>query len=73
MIKKLGCHAEGVDISPAMVEIAKNKYKNCKFTQGNALDNMIYKPNSFSTVTCFYLQFIIWKINKDLLIMFIIG
>jgi len=54
LMKKLGCHVEGIDISPAMVERARNKYKNCKFTKGNALDNMIYQRNSFSTVTCFY-------------------
>ena len=37
-----------------MVEVAKKKYKDCRFKQGNALDNMIYPRNSFSTVTCFY-------------------
>ena len=54
LMKKLGCHAEGIDISPAMVEVAKKKYKDCKFKQGNALDSMAYARNSFSTVTCFY-------------------
>ena len=53
-LKKLGCHAEGVDASPSMVRIAQKKYKNCRFKEGNALDNMIYPANSFSTVTCLY-------------------
>ena len=54
MFKKLGCHAEGVDISPAMVERAKKKFKDCRFKKGNALDNVIYPRNSFTTVTCLY-------------------
>ena len=54
LMKKFGCHVEGVDISPSMVNRAEKKYKDCRFKQGNALDNMIYPANSFSTVTCFY-------------------
>ena len=54
LMKKLGAHSEGVDISPSMVEISQRKYKDCKFKQGNALDNMLYPRNSFSTITCFY-------------------
>ena len=54
LMKKLGANSEGVDISPSMVEIAQRKYKDCKFKQGNALDNMLYPRNSFSTITCFY-------------------
>ena len=54
LMKKLGAHSEGVDISPSMVEIAQRKYKDCKFKQGNALDSMLYPRNSFSTITCFY-------------------
>lgn len=54
MMKKFKCHAEGVDISHSMIKNAKNKYKDCKYKQGNALDNMLYPRNSFSTVTCFY-------------------
>ena len=54
LMKKLGAHSEGVDISPSMVKIAQKKYKDCKFKQGNALDNMLYPRNSFSTITCFY-------------------
>ena len=54
LMKKLGAHSEGVDISPSMVKIAQKKYKDCKFKQGNALDSMLYPRNSFSTITCFY-------------------
>ena len=54
LMKKLGAHSEGVDISPSMVEISQRKYKDCKFKQGNALDSMLYPRNSFSTITCFY-------------------
>jgi SAM-dependent methyltransferase len=54
MMKKFKCLAEGIDISPSMVKKAKKKYKDCKFKEGNALNNMLYPRNSFSTVTCFY-------------------
>lgn len=54
LFKKMGCHAEGVDISPAMVKRAQKNYKDCRFKEGNALDNVIYPRNSFTTVTCLY-------------------
>ena len=47
-----------------MVNSAKKKYPSCKFKQGDALESMLYPSNSFSTITCSILLFIILMINN---------
>ena len=44
----------GVDISPSMIQKAKENYPNLKFEQGNALDGTLFKPESLTHVLCLY-------------------
>ena len=44
----------GLDLSPSMVGIAKKKYPNLKFKQGNALEFMLYPADSFTHILCLY-------------------
>jgi ubiquinone/menaquinone biosynthesis C-methylase UbiE len=44
----------GLDISPDMVQTAKNNYPDYKYQLGNALNNMTYESNSFTHITCLY-------------------
>tara|TARA_B100000989_G_C19433916_1_gene424282 strand:- start:41 stop:976 length:936 start_codon:yes stop_codon:yes gene_type:complete len=54
LLNNAGYEAEGVDISPAMIESAKEKYKQHTFKNGDVMETMLYPANSFSTVTCMY-------------------
>ena len=49
-----GFNAQGLELSSAMVEIAKKNFPKCNFKVGNALETMIYPGNNFTTVTCLY-------------------
>jgi len=51
---KVGYNAQGIDISNDMIEVAKKKYPDEKFQQGNFMDTMLVQPNSFSMITCLY-------------------
>ena len=37
-----------------MVTRAKNKYKNYRFKQGDALESILYPSNTFTAITCLY-------------------
>lgn len=54
LLNKAGYEAEGVDISPSMIESSKEKYKQYTFKNGDVMESMLYPANSFSTVTCMY-------------------
>jgi len=56
---------EGLDKSKSMIDICKKQYPNSQFKQGDALDSMLYIPNSISHIFCLY--FTIYHIkNKSL-------
>jgi len=46
--------AEGIDISPAMVNKAKENYPNCKYSKQNATDTMAVQMQSYTHITCLY-------------------
>lgn len=54
-------HVEGLDTSNEMIKYAKNKYPLIPFTKANAMDGMIYDPNSFTHITAYY--FTIYQFN----------
>jgi len=54
LLNKAGYNAEGVDKSADMVTRAKNKYKNYRFKQGDALESILYPSNTFTAITCLY-------------------
>jgi SAM-dependent methyltransferase len=59
--------AIGIDISPAMIKIAKQNYPELDFRLANALDTMQFAPETFSHISCLY--FTIYYIqNKRLFI-----
>ena len=42
----------GIDISPSMINKAKENYPEMQFKQANALDNMLFQDNEFTHITC---------------------
>jgi SAM-dependent methyltransferase len=44
----------GIDISPAMIKEAKNKYPNSEFKLGNALDNSLFQQQYLTHILCLY-------------------
>jgi len=49
-----GIKSLGIDISPAMVAKAKKTYPELNFKTADALNTMLFNPNSFTHITCFY-------------------
>jgi SAM-dependent methyltransferase len=49
-----GIDVIGIDISPSMIEKAKENYPNYKFSVGDALNNDEFAPNSFTHIICMY-------------------
>ena len=49
-----GYDAIGIDLSPAMIQKANDNYSSLKFIQDDALNSMIFPPNSFHLITCLY-------------------
>jgi SAM-dependent methyltransferase len=44
----------GIDISPSMIQKAKENYPGRDFSVGNALDNTQFNPNIFTHILCLY-------------------
>lgn len=57
--------AVGLDSSPAMVTVAKQKYPNLDFTLGSATNVMIYPAHTFTHITC--LNFTLYYIKEKYL------
>lgn len=51
-LQKKGYNAYGLEISPDMIEEAKQYYPSAKFVNGDALDSMIVSPESVSHILC---------------------
>ena len=54
LFKSKGIHSMGLDKSSSMVSLSKNKYPELSFTRGDATNGLIYKPHSFTHITCLY-------------------
>jgi len=46
--------AYGIDSSPSMIKIAKERYPTSKYKVNNALNPMIYEEHTFAYITCLY-------------------
>jgi len=44
----------GIDISPSMIEKAKQKFPNANFAVGDALNNHLFKMSSLTHILCLY-------------------
>lgn len=51
----------GIDISPSMIEKAKEDYPSYDFRVGNAIDNGLFKMNSLTHVLCLYFTIYYFK------------
>ena len=51
---KTGAKVIGVDISPDMVNKAKEKYPGLDFRVGNVLDSLLFSYNYFTHISCLY-------------------
>lgn len=51
----------GIDISPSMIQKAKENYPNANFNVGDALDNGLFKMNSLTHVLCLYFTIYYFK------------
>ena len=60
-----GYNAVGLDLSPPMVAIAKEKYPKLEFNIGNAEDVMLYPAHTYTHITC--LNFTIYDIANKFL------
>jgi ubiquinone/menaquinone biosynthesis C-methylase UbiE len=49
-----GFKAEGIDISPSMVNKAKKTYPDLNYKVADALNMALYPAETFSQITCFY-------------------
>jgi SAM-dependent methyltransferase len=55
----------GVDISPDMIQVAKEKYPNSKFKVGNALDGTLFSMNSLTHILCLYFTIYYFPNKKE--------
>lgn len=55
----------GVDKSEAMVKYAKEKYPDCEFKVGDALDSMLYPAESFTHINALYFTIYYIKNKKQ--------
>ena len=62
-----GFDAIGLDLSPSMINQSIKNYPNFKFKNGDALESMLYPPNSFTHITCFYFTIYYIKNKQQLL------
>jgi ubiquinone/menaquinone biosynthesis C-methylase UbiE len=56
----------GIDKSTAMIKKAKENYPKYNFKVCNALDSMIFEPNTFTHITCLYFTIYYIKDKKQL-------
>jgi SAM-dependent methyltransferase len=56
-----GLKVIGVDISPSMINKAKENYPDLNFKVGNALDNGLFKMNSLTHIVCLYFTIYYFK------------
>lgn len=54
LFEKRGITSIGLDSSPAMVERAQKLYPNSEFIVGDALEFMLFPPQSFTHISCLY-------------------
>mgnify|MGYP000010396633 CR=1 FL=1 len=60
-LKGKGFEAIGIDISPSMVQKAKENYPDNKYKQGDALDVTQFEPNTFTHIICMYFTIYYFK------------
>jgi SAM-dependent methyltransferase len=56
-----GLDIVGLDISPSMIAKATELYPNCKFQQGDALNNSSFSFNTFTHILCMYFTIYYFK------------
>lgn len=54
LLSESGYDALGLDSSPAMIRQARRNYPSLDFMEGDALNGMLFPPNTFTLITCLY-------------------
>jgi ubiquinone/menaquinone biosynthesis C-methylase UbiE len=54
-------NVQGIDVSNEMIKKSKRKYPYIMFRHGNAMDNMMYEPNTFTHVLAMYFSLYMFK------------
>jgi len=62
-----GYNIIGIDISPSMIEKAKEKYPNYNFQVSDAINSEIFTSNSFTHITCLYFTIYYFENKRQLL------
>ncbi len=57
--------SRGLDLSPAMVNKAKDNYPNENYQVGNALNGSLFMPNKFTLITCLYFTIYYFKDKRQ--------
>lgn len=63
--QNVGFETHGIDNSKAMIKKCKSSYPDCNFKVGNALNHMMYQPESFTHINAMYFTLYYIK-NKKL-------
>jgi len=53
-LTEMGFNAQGIDVSKEMINKSKSNYPKLAFKQADALDTMIFNPESFTHINCLY-------------------
>ena len=53
-LNRIGIDALGIDKSEAMTNYSKKTFKNSEFRTADITQSMIFEPETFSVITCFY-------------------
>lgn len=61
VLSSKGLNVIGIDISPSMINQAKQNFPDLNFRVGNALDNALFKMNSLTHIVCLYFTIYYFK------------
>jgi len=64
---KNGIQSIGIDYSKAMIKKSKEQYPDNTYIYANAMNSSVFKPNSFSHISCLYFTFYYMKDKTQLL------
>lgn len=66
-MKQYTTFIEGIDKSKAMVQYARKKHADIKFTLGDATESILFEDESFTHITCFYFTLYHFRNKKEIL------
>ena len=61
ILSSKGLNVIGIDISPSMINTAKENFPDLNFRVGDAMDNALFKMNSLTHIVCLYFTIYYFK------------